>query len=180
MSFNSTKFFSQCFLKRESLGNNSNSRAASNLTKRTWSAPAFYPPSHSACLFPTRTSYSKPVIRQIFENFFYPSVSNFTQAFLAQFFHFLNELTSIAVDGRLPYAVNRNVSLHCTNHFPEFQIFAQTHGGLRDVRSSKMWHNTDVIFVYESWLNNVIDSGFIDIECFLVLCFNRPKSKNRN
>ncbi len=50
-------------------------------------------------------------------------------------------------------------------------------GDLRSLLSSRLYHNTGVILVQESWLNNSINSDLINVAIFFAFRTDRPNSK---
>ncbi len=45
---------------------------------------------------------------------------------------------------------------------------------LKNILLSRLYHNTGVILVQESWLNTLIDSDLVNVTIFSAFCVDRP------
>ncbi len=129
----------------------------------------------------TRITYSTSVIRQMFDNcrrFSYPGASNFLQALPARsspFFKVPNKhrrgwQVALRSQSLRKFSIPSLISLNARSLLNKID-------DLRCLLLSRLYHNTGVILVQESWLSNSIDNELINVANLSVFRADRPNSK---
>ncbi len=137
--------------------------------------------SYSFLPMATRITYSTSVIRQIFDNcrrFSYPGASNFLQALPDRsypFFKVLNKhrrgwQVALRSQSLRKLSIPSLISLNARSLLNKID-------DLRSHLLSRLYHNTGVILVQESWLSNSIDNELLNVAYFSAFRADRPNSK---
>ncbi len=138
---------------------------------------SFLPP----CPMTTRITYSTSVLRQIFDNcrrFSYPGASNFLQPLPARsspFFKVPNKhrrgwQVALRSQSLRKFSIPSLISLNARSLLNKID-------DLRSLLLSRLYHNTGVTLVQESWLSNSIDNELINVANFSAFRADRPNSK---
>ncbi len=129
----------------------------------------------------TRITYSTSDLRQIFDNcrrFSYPGASNFLQALPARsspFFKAPNKhrrglQVALRSQSIRKLSIPSLISLNARSLLNKID-------DLRSLLLSRLYNNTGVIPVQESWLSNSIDNELINVANFSAFRADRPHSK---
>ncbi len=133
------------------------------------------------CPMTTRITYSTSDSRQIFDNcrrFSYPGASNFLQALPARsspFFKAPNKhrrgwQVALRSQSLRKLSIPSLISLNARSLLNKID-------DLRSLLLSRLYHNTGVILVQESWLSNSIDNELLNVANFSAYRADRPNSK---